>query len=81
VQGLAAVPVQVLFCRSQLIKPNIVRITNERIAEALSVNPLELFKQTNQYPEEEKAELHKKKTEILTILDKEIEKILISHNN
>jgi len=54
--------------------------TIERIAHALGVDPLVLFERTHQYPEEKKVELIKKKTKILEILDKEIEKVLISRN-
>jgi len=52
--------------------------TIERIAEALGVDPLELFQRSEEYPEEEKAKLLKKKTKIMAVIDKEIEKFLIS---
>jgi transcriptional regulator with XRE-family HTH domain len=55
--------------------------TIERIAEALGVDPLALFERTGQYPEDKKMELLKKKTEILAVLDREIEKVLISKNS
>jgi transcriptional regulator with XRE-family HTH domain len=55
--------------------------TIERIAEALGVEPLALFEQKYQYPEEKLAELLKKKTEILSIVDKEIDKILNINDN
>jgi len=50
--------------------------TIERIAEALGVEPLALFEQEYQYPEEKLAELLRKKTEILSVVDREIDKIL-----
>jgi transcriptional regulator with XRE-family HTH domain len=52
--------------------------TIERIAEALGVDPLALFERPDQYPKGKKAELLKKKTKILAVLDKEIEKVLVS---
>ncbi|MDR2717302.1 MAG: helix-turn-helix domain-containing protein [Treponema sp.] len=54
--------------------------TIERIAKALGVDPLTLFERTDQYPEEKKTALLKKKTKILAVLDKEIEKVLISQD-
>jgi len=50
--------------------------TIERIAEALGVDPLELFKRKDMAPTEKKMEMIKKKNKILTILDAQIEKIL-----
>ena len=52
--------------------------TIERIAQALGVDPLELFKQTEPSPIEKKADLIKKKEEILAAIEKHIENILYS---
>jgi len=51
--------------------------TIERIAEAMGVDPLKLFEREKLSPPEEKAEMIKKKTEILALIDKQIEKILV----
>ena len=51
--------------------------TIERIAEALEVDPLVLFERKKKIPSEERAKLMKKKVEILGIIDKQLEKILI----
>ncbi|WP_461255613.1 helix-turn-helix domain-containing protein [Treponema sp. R80B11-R83G3] len=48
--------------------------TIERIAEALNVDPLELFEQPNQYPAIKQKNLLKKR--ILSAVDREIDKIL-----
>jgi len=50
--------------------------TIERIAEALGVAPLELFYQKEQNSAEKQVELLNKKIKILSVIDKEIEKIL-----
>ena len=50
--------------------------TIERIAKALNVDPLELFERKESHPAAKRAEMVKKKTQILAIIDKEIEKIL-----
>jgi transcriptional regulator with XRE-family HTH domain len=52
--------------------------TIERIAEALEVNPLALFQQVDQLPEEKEAEIQHKKDEILSLFGKELDRIL--HN-
>jgi transcriptional regulator with XRE-family HTH domain len=46
--------------------------TIERIAKALTVDPVVFFQRSNQLPEE----LEKKKREILTVIDQELTKIL-----
>jgi len=53
--------------------------TIERIAKALDVDPLELFKDKNKSPSEQEAEIQNKKKSILSILEKELDNIL--HNN
>jgi transcriptional regulator with XRE-family HTH domain len=50
--------------------------TIERIAEALDVDPLELFEQNDISSSEKKAKMLRKKNEILTVLDNQISKIL-----
>jgi transcriptional regulator with XRE-family HTH domain len=52
--------------------------TIERIAAALDVSPLAFFQSAGQLPEEKEAELQKKKGEIMSLLEKEIDKILHS---
>lgn len=52
--------------------------TIERIAKALDVDPLELFKRKNQYPNEKQAEFQKKKREIMAVMDREIDKIFLA---
>ena len=52
--------------------------TIERIAGALDVDPLELFKDKNKVPQEEEAEILNKKKSILLIIEKELDGIL--HN-
>jgi transcriptional regulator with XRE-family HTH domain len=49
--------------------------TIERIAQALDVEPLALFERKDRLPEEERAELIKKKTEILAAIDREFDKV------
>ena len=51
--------------------------TIERIAEAMDVDPLLLFERKEKRPSEERAKLLKKKTEILRIIDAQIERILV----
>ena len=51
--------------------------TIERIAEAMDVDPLVFFEKKKETLPWEKVELLKKKIEILEILDKQIEKILV----
>ena len=50
--------------------------TIERIAAALDVDPLELFKIKNKVPQEEEAKIQKKKTSILLLIEKELDGIL-----
>jgi transcriptional regulator with XRE-family HTH domain len=52
--------------------------TIERIAAALDVDPLELFKDKNKAPQEQEAEIQNKKKSILLIIEKELDGIL--HN-
>ena len=52
--------------------------TIERIAVALDVDPLELFKDKNKAPHEQEAEIQNKKTSILLLIEKELDGIL--HN-
>ncbi|GHT56346.1 transcriptional regulator [Spirochaetia bacterium] len=52
--------------------------TIERIAEALGVDPLVLFQRINRLPEEREAEIQRKKDEILSVFEKELDWIL--HN-
>jgi transcriptional regulator with XRE-family HTH domain len=49
--------------------------TIERIAQALDVDPLAFFERQDRLPEEERAELMKKKAEILAIVDRELNKV------
>jgi len=49
--------------------------TIERIAKALGVDPLELFKDKNKIPLEQEVKIQKKKS-ILLLLEKELEDIL-----
>lgn len=53
--------------------------TIERIAEALDVDPLVLFKDMNKLTMEQETEIQEKKKKLLFVLDKEIDNIL--HNN
>ena len=50
--------------------------TIERIADALGVDPLELFERREQNSAEKRTDLLNKKSKILSVIDKEIEKIL-----
>ena len=50
--------------------------TIERIANAMGVDPLVFFERKKKSPPEERAELMKKKAEILKIIDTQIEKLL-----
>jgi len=50
--------------------------TIEKIAQALSVDPLIFFKEFNKFSTEQENEIHEKKQKILTVLDKEIDLIL-----
>ena len=50
--------------------------TIERIAEALSVDPLIFFIDTNKLPIEQETGIQEKKRKILAVLDKEIDAIL-----
>ena len=52
--------------------------TIERIAEAMGIDPLKLFEREKHSTPEEREEVMKKKAEILAVMDKQIEKILIS---
>jgi transcriptional regulator with XRE-family HTH domain len=52
--------------------------TIERIAGALDVDPLELFKDKNKVPQEQEAEILNKKKSILLLIEKELDGIL--HN-
>jgi transcriptional regulator with XRE-family HTH domain len=52
--------------------------TIERIAVALDVDPLELFKDKNKVPQEQEAEIQNKKKSILLLIEKELDSIL--HN-
>jgi transcriptional regulator with XRE-family HTH domain len=52
--------------------------TIERIAKALDVDPLTLFQDTNKTPPEQEIEIQNKKKAILSVIEKEIDKIL--HN-
>jgi len=52
--------------------------TIERIAAALDVDPLELFKDKNKVPKKQEAEIQNKKTSILLLIEKELDGIL--HN-
>ena len=52
--------------------------TIERIAVALDVDPLELFKNKNKVPQEEEAKIQNKKKSILLLFEKELDGIL--HN-
>jgi len=52
--------------------------TIERIANALDVDPLELFKDKNKVPHEQETEIQNKKKSILLIIEKELDGIL--HN-
>jgi transcriptional regulator with XRE-family HTH domain len=54
--------------------------TIERIAEALMVDPLVLFQDFGKTPAEEEAELQNKKQEILSVIEKELDKILRTTN-
>jgi transcriptional regulator with XRE-family HTH domain len=50
--------------------------TIERIAEALKIDPLVLFQDTSRISPEQEIELHSKKKKILSIIEKELDKIL-----
>jgi transcriptional regulator with XRE-family HTH domain len=50
--------------------------TIERIAEALGIDPLVLFQDLSRTSAETESELQGKKQKILTVIDKEIDKIL-----
>ena len=50
--------------------------TIERIARALNVDPLELFKDKNKVPLEQEDKIQNKKKSILLLLEKELEGIL-----
>ena len=52
--------------------------TIERIATALNVDPLELFKDNSKTPLEQKTKIQNQKKTILSLLDKELDSIL--HN-
>jgi transcriptional regulator with XRE-family HTH domain len=52
--------------------------TIERIAKALDVDPLNLYQKTNKTPTEQEIKKKKKKKAILSVIEKEIDKIL--HN-
>lgn len=52
--------------------------TIEKIAKALNVDPLDLFKDNNKNPSEMESEIQNKKRAILFFLEKEIDDIL--HN-
>ena len=52
--------------------------TIERIAAALDVDPLELFRDKNKVPQEQEAEIQTKKKSILLLIEKELDGIL--HN-
>ena len=52
--------------------------TIEKIAKALDVDPLELFRDVKKNSSTEKAGLLKKKKKIVTAFEKEIEKILFT---
>jgi transcriptional regulator with XRE-family HTH domain len=50
--------------------------TISKIADALDVSPLAIFQPGSPIPEEKEAELLRKKSRILAVLDKQIEQIL-----
>ena len=50
--------------------------TIERIAKALDVDPLELFKDRNKIPLEQEHKIQNKKKSILLLLEKELDTIL-----
>jgi len=50
--------------------------TIERIAKALDIDPLELFKDKNKVPLELEDKIQKKKSAILSLLEKELDTIL-----
>ncbi|MDR2096269.1 MAG: helix-turn-helix domain-containing protein [Treponema sp.] len=52
--------------------------TIERIANALDVDPLELFKDKSKFPFEQEMKIQNKKKSILLIIEKELDDIL--HN-
>ena len=52
--------------------------TIERIAKALDVDPLELFKDRNKIPLEQEIEFQNKKKSILLAIEKELDNILHS---
>jgi transcriptional regulator with XRE-family HTH domain len=54
--------------------------TIEKIAEALMVDPLVLFQDLTKTSAEKEAELQNKKQEILSIIEKELDKILHNTN-
>jgi len=51
--------------------------TIERIAHALGVDPLVLFERNDPEPEEKRVEILRKKEEIIAVIDRQIEKILL----
>jgi transcriptional regulator with XRE-family HTH domain len=58
--------------------------TIERIAAALGVDPLVLFKKIERLPKEKEAEIQSAKKKVLSVLDKEFETALrdiIAHNS
>ncbi|MCL1927340.1 MAG: helix-turn-helix domain-containing protein [Treponema sp.] len=52
--------------------------TIEKIANALNVDPLELFKDKNEFPLEQELKIQNKKKSILLLIEKELDTIL--HN-
>jgi transcriptional regulator with XRE-family HTH domain len=50
--------------------------TIERIANALGIDPLEFYKDKNKFPLEQELEIQKKKQSILSLIEKELDKIL-----
>jgi transcriptional regulator with XRE-family HTH domain len=50
--------------------------TIERIAHALDVDPLALFQRSDPLPEDQEAEIQKKKQEFLAVIDEELDRIL-----
>ncbi|MCL1813559.1 MAG: helix-turn-helix domain-containing protein [Treponema sp.] len=52
--------------------------TIEKIANALDVDPLELFKEKNKFPLEQELEIQNRKKSILLLIEKELDTIL--HN-
>ena len=52
--------------------------TIERIAKALDVDPLEIFKDKNKVPADQEIEIENKKKSILLLIEKELDGILHS---